>query len=120
MFTPESYDRYEEELAIIDELGYREFIVLSILSRYERENPLLPGMNRLQRARKFWREFEKEAAQAVEIEPAEVEGYLQRLSRTGLYQPITGAYLDYTGGLGHLTPRFERIKARLAPPTTND
>jgi len=113
VFTPETFDEYEEELAIIDELGYREFIILSILDRLEQQHPLQSGMNRLQRARKFWIHFEKEAARALGVGLEEVGAYLQRLSRTGLYQPITGAYLDYEGGLGHLTPRFESLKARL-------
>jgi DNA-binding MarR family transcriptional regulator len=113
VFTPESYDKYEEDLAIIDELGYREFMVLSILEKYEGKYPPQPGMNRLQRARQFWSEFQGEVAEDLGIKPEEVEGYLQRLSRTGLYQPITGSFLDYSGGLGYLAPGFERLKARL-------
>src|SRR5207247_2197936 len=53
VFTPETFDEYEEELAIIDELGYREFIILSILDRLEQQHPLQSGMNRLQQARKI-------------------------------------------------------------------
>ena len=112
-FTPESFDQYEEELAIVDELSYREFMLLSILDRLEQQHPLQPGMNRLQRARTFWTEFQKKAAETLGIDPAEVEAHLQRLSRTGLYQPITGSYLDYEGGLGYLTLRFVRLKTRL-------
>jgi hypothetical protein len=112
-FTSEGYDEYEEELSIVDELSYREFMVLCILHKLEQQHPMYPGMNRLQRARVFWNDFEKEAAKAVGVRVDEVQGYLQRLSRTGLYQIITGAYLDYEGGLGHLTPRFERLKERL-------
>jgi hypothetical protein len=113
VFTPESYDKFEEDLTIIDELGYREFLILSILSKYEREYPALTSMNQLQRARQFWTLFESDVVRELDIRPEEVQGYLQRLSRTGLYQPITGSYLDYTGGLGHLTARFEQVKARL-------
>jgi hypothetical protein len=112
-FTPEAFDEYEEDLAIVDELSYREFMLLSILHRLETQHPLQPGMNKLQRARKFWAELEREAGELFGVPTQEVEGLLQRLSRTGLYQPITGAFLDYTGGLGHLTPRFERIRRRL-------
>ena len=114
VFTMESYDMYEEDLAIIDELGYREFVVLSTLEKYESKYPIQPGMNRLQRARQFWAAFVGEIAQEPKIKPEEVEGYLQRLSRTGLYQPIVGSFLDYTGGLGYLAPGFQRLKARLA------
>jgi len=113
IFTPESYDKYEEDLAIIDELGYREFMVLSILEKYEGQYPLQPGMNQLGRARQFWQAFQEEVARELEIKPAEVEGYLQRLSRTGLYQPIVGAFFDYIGGLGYLAPGFARLRARL-------
>jgi DNA-binding MarR family transcriptional regulator len=115
IFTPEMFDQYEEELAIIDELSYREFILLLILDRWEQQHPLQSGMNRLQRAGTFWAEFEKEVAGTLGVDGVEVEAHLQRLSRTGLYQPITGAYLDYTGGLGYISPRFARLKTRLDP-----
>jgi hypothetical protein len=112
-FTAESYDEYEEDLTLVDEISYREFKILSILHRMEQEHPMYSGMNRLQRARTFWSDFEKEASQAIGVEPTEFEGYLQRLSRTGLYQPITGTYLSYEGGLGYSTQRFDKLKGRL-------
>ncbi len=113
VFSEDSFDEYEEDLSLIDELSYREFKILSILDRLERENPMCPGMNRLQRARTFWNAFEAQVAKEIGVQIGEVQAYLQRLSRTGLYQIITGAYLDYEGGLGHLTPRFERLRTRL-------
>jgi hypothetical protein len=112
-FTPETYDIYEEDLRIIDELGYREFVVLSILYKYETNTIKSVGDNPLQFARKFWKDFEIEVKESTDIEANELEGYLQGISRTGLYQPITGAYLDYGGGLGYLTPRFQKLKSRL-------
>ena len=112
-FTSETYDRYEEDVRIIDELGYREFVVLSILDKYEKSTPRLVGDNPLQHARKFWKEFEQDVKENAGIDASEVEGYLQGISRTGLYQPIVGSFLGYAGGLGHLTPRFEKLKARL-------
>jgi hypothetical protein len=36
-----------------------------------------------------------------------LEAMLDRLTRTGLYQTIVGAFIDYTGGRGYLTAYFE-------------
>jgi hypothetical protein len=113
-YTSETYDTYEEDLRIIDELGYREFVVLSILHKHEAGRPRVTGENPLQHARKFWKNFQGEVKEQAGLEANELEGYLQAISRTGLYQPITGAYLDYEGGLGHLTPRFEKLKSKLS------
>jgi hypothetical protein len=114
-FDLDSYDKYEEDLAIVDELGHREFFVLVVLDEFESKNPLEPGANRLQRAQKFWPEFESKVAKALDITVDEVQAYLQRLTRSGLYQPIVGTYLNYAGGRGYLTPRFEKLKRRLGP-----
>jgi hypothetical protein len=120
-FDRDTFDKYEEDLSIIDELGYKEFLVLLDLEELESKHPLESGMNVLMRARQFWPEFEKKCAEVVGIPEDQVDGYLQRLSRTGLYVPITGAFLDYAGGLGHLTSRFAALKARLeSSQTTQD
>ena len=112
-YTPEAYDLYEEDLRIIYELGYREFVVLSILHKHEAGRPRATSENPLQHARKFWKSFQGEVKEQARLEADELEGYLQAISRTGLYQPITGAYLDYEGGLGHLTQRFEKLKSKI-------
>ncbi|HEV2577193.1 MAG TPA: hypothetical protein VGU25_08280 [Acidobacteriaceae bacterium] len=112
--TVEAQDLYEEDLEIIDELGYREFVILSLLYKHECETQRDPRDNDLIFARKFWDQFEDDVEVQTGISRKELQGHLQRLARTGLYQPIVGAYLGYTGGLGSLTERFRQLKELLS------
>jgi hypothetical protein len=66
-FDRDTFDKYEEDLSIIDELGYKEFLVLLALEELESKHPLESGMNVLMRARQFWPEFEKKCAEVVGI-----------------------------------------------------
>lgn len=104
------FDEYEENLTIIDDLSYREIIVLSMLESYENKFTLSDGENELQRANKFWDQFTQDLIQKFNISLAEVRSILTRLTRTGCYEPITGAYFDYDGGMGNLTPLYYKIK----------
>lgn len=104
-----SMDEYEEYLSILNELSYREFYILSKLHRYEKLYPKYGNENDLQRCTKFWEEFIDDIKRDLKIEKEEAQAMLTRISRTGCYEPITGAYLSYAGGNGKLTPIFYRI-----------
>jgi hypothetical protein len=101
----QSIDHFDEYLSILDELSVREFQVLIILYKYEHNNPL-EGRNPLQRATAVWGSFQEEVECKVGIQRSQLPATLTRMQRTGLYETITGAYLDYTGGKGCLTPLF--------------
>jgi hypothetical protein len=100
-------DLYEEYLSVLDELSEREFSILLILRKYEIANPIRANENALQRAQRFWGAFAREAQEGLGIPANHLEPLLDRLTRTGLYQTIVGAFIDYTGGRGHLTPYFD-------------
>lgn len=104
-------DEYEMLLNILDELDYREMYIIVTLYEYEKANPKADGINELQRATKFWGDFEKNACKKLGINSSEFEGYMTRLSRTGLYKEITGGYFDYTGGKGYLTDLLYKLAA---------
>lgn len=97
-------DRYEEHLAVLDEISEREFKVLLLLQRHELKCPQKAGENRLQRTRRFWTDFESDAKEELGISSDNLQAVLTRLTRTGMYQEITGGYFDYGGGRGYLTP----------------
>lgn len=101
----QSVDHFDEYLSILHELSLREFRVLVILHKYEHMNPL-EGRNPLQRATAVWEAFQQEVELDIGIPRAQLPAILTRLQRTGLYETITGAFLDYTGGKGCLTPLF--------------
>jgi len=101
----QSVDHFDEYLSILHELSLREFRVLVILHKYEHANPL-KGRNPLQRATAVWEDFQQDVELNIGIPRAQLPAILTRIQRTGLYETITGAYLDYTGGKGCLTPLF--------------
>jgi hypothetical protein len=107
--------RFEEYLAILDDLSIRELHVLLILQSFENNYPHknveVEGKesaleNDLQRAMRFWGKFETTVATECGIPPDQLSGFLARLSRTGLYEPFIGGYWNYTGGKGKLTPLY--------------
>jgi hypothetical protein len=69
-------EKYEEILAVLDDLSYRDFQVLLILQRFETETPLEeqpcadPGVAKLYRATKFWEDFSDEVASETGIPSA--------------------------------------------------
>lgn len=102
-------DLYEEYLNILNDLSYVEFCILIKLHKYENKYPINEGENKLQRSEKFWPEFIREVEHDLDINQNEIRGILTRISRTGCYEPINGAYLSYTGGKGYVTPVFYKI-----------
>ncbi|WNS75198.1 hypothetical protein RRV45_20355 [Bacillus sp. DTU_2020_1000418_1_SI_GHA_SEK_038] len=103
-------DEYDDYLKILDDLTNRELTILYLLDTYESRNEIKENENELQRADSFWNEFEKETSQVLNISPAELKGFLTRIERTGCYTAITGAYFGYTGGRGHLTETYFKLK----------
>lgn len=103
-------DEYEDYLSILDDLSYRELMLLIKLDKYEEEHPLQEGENDLQRANHFWEKYCDEIICDLSIPPDELNATLTRLNRTGCYETFIGAYLDYTGGKGKTTPTFKRLK----------
>jgi hypothetical protein len=75
-------EKYEEILAVLDDLSYRDFQVLLILQRFETETPLEeqpcadPGVAKLYRATKFWEDFSDEVASETGIPSASPQGFL--------------------------------------------
>jgi len=105
------YDNeYEEHLGILDELSYREILILFMLERYENEHPVKGEENELQRASRFWNKFTQETKKTFHISDEEVTSILTRLNRTGCYETFVSGYFDYYGGKGKLTPTYYKLK----------
>ncbi|WP_407310023.1 hypothetical protein [Desulfosporosinus sp. SB140] len=104
-------DEYEEYLSILDELTFRELVILNILHRHEDATPLIQNENDLQRANRFWEKFIEEIETELRIPRNEINSLLTRLNRTGCYETFTGSYLSYTGGRGKLTPLYFRLES---------
>lgn len=102
-------DEYEEYLQILDELSYREFLILLRLSEYEDRNQ--DGTkNDLELAELFWDDFRLDLKLELMIPDDDVEPCLIRLARTGCYELFMGKYWGVRDGEGKTTSRFHRLK----------
>lgn len=104
-----STDDYEELVALLDELSYREWEALILFDAYldcqpENENPLA-------RVNPFWLQFVSELEAQLGVPAEEASSFMIRIGRTGLFGEITGGYMDYGGGVGITTPKFARFRA---------
>ena len=109
---PRNIDDFEELLAILDDITYREWSALVILDRYS-DAPREDSQNDLQWSLTFWATFVAEVVAKLEVPSSEFTSFMNRISRTGLYDQFVGGFMDYSGGIGMLTPRFHRLKGFL-------
>jgi hypothetical protein len=110
---PRDTDDYEDLVQTLDELTYTEWEALLILDKYS-ELRREPKQNDLQWSLTFWKNFEIEIKTRLNVRGDEFIFFMNRISRTGLYDQIVGGYLDYTGGVGVLTPKVFRLKHYIA------
>jgi hypothetical protein len=112
---PESVDEYEELLGIVDDLSFRELVILSTLAKYERETPQ-GEENDLQRSNRLWDRFKAEAVERTGMSPELLDAWLTRLPRSGCYQLLTGGYASGPlGGQGKLTSLYYRLESLAGP-----
>lgn len=103
-------DEYEEFLGILDEISFRELIILDTLDKYEAQYRQNDKENDLQKTEHYWVAFKKDVEVKAGIPMQEIDGYLTRLNRTGCYETIVGGYLGYDGGRGKLSPNYFRLR----------
>jgi len=104
-----SIDDYEEILSILDEMSYREILLLVKLYSYESNHIYDKDINELQNVLGYWDSFISCVSTEFNISKDDINAMLIRLNRTGCYETITGTYLNYKGGVGKLTSLFNRI-----------
>lgn len=106
--SKERTETYDEYLAILDELSYREFQVLSILYELENDTKYNPATESRVPSDKLkdslWAEFKLRAETEAGVPKEEFNGFMTRLSRTGLYQPNVQPF--FSSEKGDLTPNF--------------
>jgi len=128
--TVQNSDEYEEYLRLFDEMSYREFLVLTILERYENKYPFNGSIppntdyrdeqeyKDLKRAEQFWNEFLSEVCQSLNITLDETRELLNRLTKSGCYQKLVVHY-TFTNihEEGKLTESYFRIKNLVDEPS---
>lgn len=107
-------DEYEEYLQILDELSYRELMILIKLESFETQYVKKENENDLQKANRFWDQFRVELVEELEVQEDEIDAILTRLNRTGCYESFVGAYWSYTGGKGKTTPTFKSLMRHIS------
>lgn len=119
--TGSKADAFEQQLSVLDELSYLEVEVLMILDHYEQNVPedTPPNLHRtLTLNGGFWIYFLDEVEARTGTPLPEIPGILERLRRTGLYQPISSGNNNASLHRGHwisddcgrLTPNFDTLK----------
>jgi hypothetical protein len=107
-------DEYEEFLRILDEMSYRELLILLKLYHFENEHSNEEPKNDWKRAEQFWDTFLFEMVRDLGIKEDEVFYFLQRLERTGCYETFHG-FWGNDKKLGRITPSFYRLKLLIDP-----
>ncbi len=119
-FGEDNADIFDEALAILDDLSFREFQILLILHRFEPTSLSHKDENPMELIGKNWDDFLSTIESELEIPSDHISGMLARLNRTGLYETITGSLTGYTGVKGYLTPNFATFINALAMGSDNE
>ena len=107
--APRDVDDFEELLSILDDLSFAEWKALLILDGYSKE-VRQPSDSDLQWSLRFWNRFMNDVLAQLRVPDGEFTAFMNRISRTGLYEQFVGGDWDYSGGVGYLTPKFHRLK----------
>ncbi len=112
-------DEFDDYLKILDELSVREIQILCIFYDYNEKFIRNEKENDAQYSHKFWNDFISEINGKFSLNNDESSAILQRTSRTGCIEPITGTYYGYKGGEYKITPLFREL-AKIAKIRTAD
>jgi len=114
-------NEFEETVKIIEELSYREILILRLLEDFEKNNPDHPikqipetpikeDLTPLNIAIKYWDTFIKQVQIDFNIPEDEVPNILNRLTRSGLYGIISNMWKGKYRNQGYLTAIYYNLK----------
>lgn len=111
-------DKFESFVKILDDLSETELNILETLRKLEIEHPPQPiesskndGLeNMLQRASRFWLEFENQVWKHSPMSQGEFQSHLSRLNRTGLYRTYVATAYSNRGDKGHTTLLYAKFR----------
>jgi hypothetical protein len=104
---------YEEYLRILDDLSYREMLVLEILEQCESASPSRESENEWTRTERYWHQFVEQVRAKVGISETELPGFLTRLCRSGCCETVADVPFGgpITGGRPKLTEMYRKLKS---------
>ena len=106
---PADADQHEVLVKILDDLSFNEIRALETLYGFK-DVPRQPDDNDLKWTLRLWPAFQDRLWNQLGVPREETSDFMNRITRTGCYREFQG-YMDYTGGLGHLTPVYDRLRA---------
>lgn len=114
--SPPNVDRVEEFVSILDDLSGRELHILLTLKRFEDQNKTKwsgESQSDIREAKirqigSFWEDFEQTIENEIGVYSSFLSPMLIRLTRTGLFETITGRY-NHREGNGILSPQFDEF-----------
>lgn len=115
-------EELEEFISILDELSVREYEILLTLERLEHLYPYRKNKdgeleNDLQRTYQYWDTFLTEVENKFGLTRGVIIAMLSRLTRTGLYRPVSGTYIGDPGDRGYTTELFNHFLSWLEATT---
>ncbi len=103
-------DEYEDYLAVLDELSYRELCVLATLEQFEEQFPAQLDQNEHQRVEQYWDEFRELACRRRVVPADELDPLMMRIQRSRAYQESLGSFFGgLARGKGFLTSTYHRL-----------
>ena len=105
---PADADQYEVLVKTLDDLSFNETLALETLHDLKDE-PREPNDNDLKWTLRLWPAFQDRLRDRAGVPHVETSDFMNRIARTGCYREFQG-YMDYTGGLGQLTPMYNRLR----------
>jgi hypothetical protein len=106
-------NEYEDYVGILDEVSWRELEVLALLAKFEEPHLEIHTALDYKLVVTYWSEFLQELTTELSIPPAEIQGLLARLNRTGLYSTLLESLWGGIGIVGNLTGTYYRLAAMI-------
>lgn len=80
-------DEYEEMISVLDDLSYREIMVLNILSTFEKKHPFKPEKSKINVIESYWDRFKTAVETTLNINKEDVSSVIMRITRSGFLTP---------------------------------
>jgi len=113
-------DEFEERLAMLDDLSYREILILAIMEKYEKMNPKSANIPDMRIIDGYREPFIDEVCRSAKLPKDDLIGVFKRLERSGLYASLTHLATGFEVGNGYLTSNYYSLRNFITPIINNE
>lgn len=113
-------DDYEEAVGVLDDLSWREWLILKTLDKYETAPATSDFDTGYAKHSRFWGDFKAEIVRDLGVPEDEFDDAMHRLTRSACFK-LFGFYAEREGqpSPGKLTPLYHRL-CRIIEDESND